>query len=229
MSATVRESDDMRHRRVLAQQQAVRNNSPQKAASSARKTHHAVNGSIPAAMASAHAATRPTNPLDSLLLPVRLVEWDRYESSRPSSRGTPRGVSRPSSAGSRATNAMATTMTLRSPHLAPLQKPASLRHGWHKQIWGVSPGYRQNESLLEAVRAAERRPMNGVASYSPRGICLDACGKQFVVRNTPSETVTRACWRPPTAPALPLASRTPMPSAPGPAGASPRKWYERVR
>ena len=142
-------------------------------------------------------------PLDALLLPVR-------SDSRSVWRGT--------------TASNATIILL------PRMKPLSQRHQWHQQIWGVSPGYRQNESLLEAVRAAEKRP-NGVAIYMPRGICLDPDGKQaFVVRpchgSSPShEHRVRPVTQPQMAP--PHGSSGLASSAERQRNL--RKWYEKAK
>ena len=116
----------------------------------------------PRVLSSVRRRPQRTQPLDALTLPVRVVNG---AIAAPSSPRSPR-EHRPSTA-------------------AVMQSAATARARplWHQQAWGVGPGYRQNDSVLAAARAAERKPARSVAStYTPTGICLSPDGSRFVVR-----------------------------------------------
>ena len=119
-----------------------------------------------------------------------------------------------------------------SPRRELSARPQSQRQQWHQQIWGVSPGYRQNETLLEAVRAAEQRP-SGVTLYAPQGICLDPDGKSFMVR-PPTRDGTRDASPSHARPAVAKPQTAPPPGSPGLASYATRqknlrKWYEKAK
>ena len=119
-----------------------------------------------------------------LLVSITTLIWDRVSPYIGASTGLIMGViaflgsSREALAGVH----LSTTLSPRSLCVAPSKR----QEQWHKNMFGTGPGYRQNASLVAAVRAREEGKQKGPELYRPNGITLSRDGTRFVARQ-PSE------------------------------------------